>query len=149
MTSNEVRDLEVIQKVHLLDNHIHKYINKYREHPYYLAIYTVTITPKGKNKTHEETLAALQVRLNKISSIRAVYLVREAENTNHFHGLILLKQKSKLIKLYNKRNYDIRIRLYNNTTNDWIKYIMKGNPDYMDIYTGHNQNNIITQMELK
>ncbi len=127
-------------KVRRLDLYIQKLYEDYKLHPYHLNIQTITITPKGKDKTHEEILNILKERACQTKSIRQILLVRESSTTNHFHGIIITSQASKLFKLNSKRNYHLHIvDYYDDVRNTWINYIYKTNPKYMDLYQKRTQ----------
>ncbi len=136
----------IANKVTKIDKHINTLYERYKDHKNWLHIYTINITPKGNNKTHEDTLEILLDRAKKCKSIKSIYLIRENQITNHFHGIVITSQQTKLYKLNSIKNYHIQLSPYNNINDEWIKYIMKHNPQNMDIYTKKLQT--ITEMAL-
>ncbi len=122
---------------------IYKYIQRqalrYIDRPGWLNIYTINITPRGLNKTHEDTLNILASHARLTKSIKTIILVRETENTNHFHGLLFASQPSKFLRLQSKRNYDLKLSEYSNHNADWCRYICKHSPITLDVYTKKSQ----------
>ncbi len=126
---------QIDHKVQAFNNTLQKYYRQNSKDPKYFHIYTINIIPTGKNKTHMDTLDILKDRIPLCKSIRSLYLVREYHNTNHFHGIVITKNKTKLLKLCSKRNYHIKVDPYfEDMNNTWLKYILKTNPKYIDIY---------------
>ncbi len=121
-----------------LDAYINEQYGKYKDHEGWFNVYTVTITPVGKNKTHEDTMYHFNERVKLCKSVKNVILVREDQVTNHFHGLIISTQDSKLLKLYAKSCYTLDINIYNNINDHWCKYMYKHNPTSIDFYAKKN-----------
>ncbi len=130
-----LKQQEINHKVARMATHLQRYIRPYNKKPNYLNIYTINIVPKGKLKTHQDTLDILQSRMHLCRSITNLFLIREYEVTNHFHGIVITKNKTKLLKLCSKRNYRITIEPYYVGHNEWLYYILKTNPKHIDIYS--------------
>ena len=130
-----------------LDKYITRQLFRYRDRPGWLNVYTITITPRGNNKSFEDTLYHLQEHARRSKSIKSIILTRETENTNHFHGFLLTSQASKHLRLYSKRNYDLKIEDYNNINADWCEYICKHRPTSLDVYTKKSQNFNLMELE--
>ena len=118
-----------------LDTYLNVQYGKYKDHEGWFNVYTVTITPKGKGKTHEETLAIFAARVELCKSVKNVILVREDQITNHFHGIIISTQASKLLKLYANSKYKLDLDIYNNINDHWCQYMYKHDPKFVDFYT--------------
>ncbi len=100
-------------------------------HNYYRSYHQITITPKGKGKTHAETMQAFRAVACMIKGIIDVFLIAETENTNHFHGVIVVKDKKlKLAALYNKRN-DFTCYRSDVPEDVWQTYMFKGDPNLL------------------
>ncbi len=101
---------------------------------YRLIYVPFTITPRGKKKTHKELKKVFLTQINQIKSVSSVILIAEKETTNHFHGVLTLKSKCKLARLYRKTNSFTFYRSDAVPLLEWLAYILKTNPQI--IHTG-------------
>ncbi len=107
------------------------------EHTYYRAYHQITVTPKGKGKTLDETWQAFRAVASTIKGIVDVFLIAETENTNHFHGVIVVKNKKlKCAKLYNKKHAFTCFRS-DAPMDVWITYMFKGKPNILYTLPGN------------
>ncbi len=89
----------------------------------------VTFKPKGKNKSHDTLLREILESVKSYSSILDVFLIAESEQTNHFHGIIITKDKCKFSRFFNKKSkFSFHIK-YGIPLYDWCYYIVKHTPD--------------------
>ncbi len=94
-------------------------------------LYTITLTPKGERKTHDELLEEFREEINKLKCVLSYWLVRESKGTNHFHGMIQTKSPCKFFKLTksNKCKLHAYIEEYKPHFNKtWSNYCVKTNP---------------------
>ncbi len=107
----------------------------YMKEPNYYN-YMVTITPKGKKRTHELMLADIIYHFMGRKSIIKFWLFREFTQTNHFHGIVQCKREAKL-----KFNIEISV-VHNNgliqNEEKTLLYILK-DQRYGDKFTYYNR----------
>ncbi len=93
-------------------------------------LYTITLVPKGKRKSHDELLAEFHEQISKLKCVISYWLIKETTNTNHFHGVIqtkspckffMFKSKNCIVKAY----IDEYKPLFNHK---WVNYCTKHNP---------------------
>ncbi len=91
----------------------------------YLYMYAITVTPKGKNRRHSSYSKEFQEDLKTNRSFRFGWFYPEANNTNHYHGLVLCADKN--VKFVVCRGREKYVWLHEGVKNqeDWIKYICK------------------------
>ncbi len=93
-------------------------------------LYTITLVPKGKGKTHQELLAEFQTEIEQLKCVLSYWLVKETETTNHFHGMIQTKSPCKFFRFKSKKSlvnaYIQEFKPHFNKS--WAQYCAKGNP---------------------
>lgn len=94
----------------------------------------VTITPKGTGVSHEELRTRVSVELFKVKAIDWGIFAPETDNTNHYHGIIHVKNNSKLLKL--RRSDLISFLDKEGSPEGWIRYCTKHNPRVLYKYKG-------------
>ncbi len=95
-------------------------------------IYCVTVTPIGKNKTHQELYNSFMEDIYKYKQVRETFFVWESENTNHMHGIIKSKQEYAFRTLFKKGGaYNFHIK--NIGLNKWCEYISKTKPKHLHV----------------
>ncbi len=105
--------------------HLLKALRAFRSEKY-TFLHQVTITPKGKNQTHNSLYASFNKELHKYKCVKAVFLIAEFENTNHFHGYVYTKDKCKFLNMF-KNTHPFQFHLSKMPDLDWCKYILKHN----------------------
>ncbi len=110
----EINAFRLTQRVRLN----HRYCNVY---------YNVTITPKGKNKTHDTLLLEVRQAINGYKVVLDVFLIAESDNTNHYHGVIVCKDSCQFLKLFSKKNA-FHFNIKTMPLNDWCTYCVKRDP---------------------
>ncbi len=93
-------------------------------------LYTITLTPKGKGKTHQELLGEFQEQISKLKCVISYWLIKETDNTNHFHGVIQTKSPCKFFTFKSKKSIvNAYIEEYKPLFNHkWCNYCAKYNP---------------------
>jgi len=66
-------------------------------------LYCITLTPKGKGKTHEELLGEWEEEIKKLKCVVSWWLIAEKTGTNHFHGMIQTTSPCQFY-MFNKSN---------------------------------------------
>ncbi len=100
-----------------------KALRAFRNQPYRRS-YQVTITPKGKNRTHKSLFEEFKRELSKYKCVKDVFLIAEFENTCHFHGYIYTKDNCKFLNLYNKK-HGFNFKISHREEIWWYNYILK------------------------
>ncbi len=94
--------------------------------------YCVTITPIGKNITHEELYNSFIDKIYEYKQVRETFFIYEVENTNHMHGIIKTKQEYAFTKLF-KKGGAFNFHIKNIGLNKWCEYISKTKPKHVHV----------------
>ena len=64
----------------------------YRTAPLHHCVYMITVTPKGKLKTHSDYEAEVEADLCARKNVLKVWLFKEFKTTCHFHGWVVTRR---------------------------------------------------------
>ncbi len=91
--------------------------------------YAITITPKGVNKNHGDYSHELRQAIRSIRSVRECYLIKEYDNTCHFHGII---KSNRNLVFRTMRKQELYVFKYKPISREhtldqyyWIRYMLK------------------------
>lgn len=115
--------MEQVQRRDVIRMSALKAIQKIKQEKYTRS-YQVNITPIGKNITHRALYDSFMKEVSKYKCVKAVILIAEFENTNHFHGYVFTKDICKFKNLYNKK-HPFNFRLSHDEEIIWLHYITK------------------------
>ncbi len=97
-------------------------------HTFYIGYTCITLTPKLKDTTHQQLLSAFHRAITQYKSLIDYVIAREDQHTNHYHGVIISKdKKNKFTMLKRHKNFKMYVS-YNKLLEDQIDYMIKHNP---------------------
>ncbi len=97
------------------------------QHRHHKQYYCITVTPKGKDKSHATLLDEFNSSISLYKCVHDVFLIAESDNTKHFHGIVITKDKCMFKKLYSNKNFHFHIKELI-PLNDWCTYMVKHLP---------------------
>ncbi len=114
-------------------SHLHQIIKL--EHNSYKGITTwplsnlffFTVTPKGKDKNHDDYLQSFKESIYLMKPLNFAYYVKEYENTDHLHGVISIKVPNYKFNKIKNDIFEFRATPLNSLYAA-TKYMSKGNP---------------------
>ncbi len=115
-------------------NHLHRIIKL--EHQAYKSmllsynlsnLYTFLVTPKGKEKHHDDYLASFKESIYLMKPLNFAYYVKEYENTDHLHGVISIKVSNYKFKKMDRPEFSFQATPTNSLFAS-THYMAKHNP---------------------
>ncbi len=100
-------------------------------------MYCVTITPIGKNITHQELYNSFIEEIFRFKQVRETFFIFEDTNTHHMHGVLKTKQEYSFSRLF-KTGGAFNFHIKNIGLNQWCQYMGKDLPKYVYVATRYH-----------